>query len=145
MKLTELHDEWAIDAEIDKSNLDEVARNVPKLHARWMRHYSEERSLYRKLKAQQQVLRRDKFEWFRNSITEERRTELGWAEPQAKRIDRSDVDMYLNADAEMQTLVQQIDLQETKLKFIEDVIKQINNRNFLLKTMVEYLRFTQGQ
>lgn len=144
MKLSEIHDQWAIDAEIDKSNLDEAARVIPRLHARWMRIYTGERGVYRKIQTEQSMLRRDKWEYLQNRMAPERLQELAWPLNGLK-ILRQDIDVYLAADPDMQKFKEQLDVQETKLKVIEDILKQINNRNFLLKTIVEYLRFSKGE
>jgi hypothetical protein len=35
MNLTQLHEEWALDANIDLMSLDKTARNTPLLHAKY--------------------------------------------------------------------------------------------------------------
>jgi hypothetical protein len=37
-----------------------------------------------------------------------------------------------------------LEVQETKLKLIEDVIKHINGRGYLVRSYIDYLKFSQG-
>ena len=57
---------------------------------------------------------------------------------------RQEVEQYLTSDADLSPVAAKLEVQELKLKFIEDVIKSINGRGYLIKSAVEWLRFSQG-
>lgn len=144
MTLDALHAEWDTDQQLDLAQPDKALRDVPFLHGKWWRIYSTERQRYAALKQERGALYHDKFEWYVGRLPEEDRLRRNWP-PQPLRIVRGDVDRFLSTDAELVPLDARIEMQEIKLKFIEDVIKSINNRGFLLKTHVEWLRFSNGQ
>lgn len=54
------------------------------------------------------------------------------------------MDQYLNSDTDLIPYAGRLEIQETKLKFIEDAIKHINGRGYLIRSYVDYLKFSQG-
>lgn len=136
--------EWAKDAEIPLDKLDEAARGVPYLHAKWWRFYSDERLRFRKADMEYKTLYNQKYEWYNGTMVDEDRVRLGW-EPNHKRILAANVGRYLEADPDLQDKLKvKVYLEET-LKFLEDVIKQINGRGFHISNTINYLKFKMGQ
>lgn len=143
MKLDDLHAQWAQDSDLDFSQPDIALRSIPILHAKWWRLFTEERQRYMSIKQAYDLLRHQKFEWYLGRMSDEERKQLGWA-PQPLRIVRQEVDMYLANDAAMVPLAAKLAMAELKLKFIEDAIKHINGRGFLISSYVNWLKFSQG-
>ena len=50
----------------------------------------------------------------------------------------------MEGDAEIQNLLKRKAYIEEILKFIEDVIKSVNTRNFVIKSAIDFLRFKNG-
>ena len=144
MKIDDLHDEWTKDQDLDLSQIDKAIRKVPLLHGKWWKFYTTERQTYAVVRQERDKLRHDKFEWYVGRLSEEDRIARGWP-PQPLRIVRQDVERFLSGDAELIPYESRIEMQEIKLKLIEDVIKSLNNRGYLIKTSVDYLRFSNGQ
>lgn len=143
MTLENLHKEWATDQHVDFSQPDKVLREIPLLHSKWWQVYTTERQRYLVIKNEYDDLRRAKFEWYLGRMDDEERIRRGW-QPQQLRIVRQEVDTYLNSDIDLIPYAGKLEHQELKLKFIEDIIKHINNRGYLVKTYIDYLRFSQG-
>lgn len=143
MTLEKLHAEWAIDSDLDLSQPDKEIRRIPLLHSKWWQIYTTERQRYVVLKQEYDSLRHAKFEWLLGRMPDEDREQRGWPH-QHLRIVRQEVEPYLNSDADLLPIKGKIDVQEIKLKFIEDIIKTIGNRGYSIKTYVEYLKFSQG-
>ena len=143
MTLEALHTEWATDSDLDFSRPDVELRNVPRLHSKWWKHYTSERQRYLLIKQEYEELRHAKFEWYLGRLDDAEREKRGWPH-QHLRIVRQELDNYLSSDADLRPYQGKIENAEIKLKFLEDVIKHINNRGYLLKTYVEYMRFSQG-
>lgn len=143
MTLDQYLDEWEKDAGIDLAALDQSARNVPLLHAKWWRFYTTERLRYKKLDTDYKALHRQKWEYFLGKMDDEERKTLGWP-PQPLKILSQNVSVYIDADADLQKIQLKRTYLEEILRFIEDVIKQINNRNYTIKSAMDFLRFKQG-
>tara|TARA_R110000868_G_scaffold79604_25_gene226465 strand:+ start:797 stop:1231 length:435 start_codon:yes stop_codon:yes gene_type:complete len=143
MTLDQYLDEWTADADLDLSALEHAARNVPLLHAKWWKFYTTERLRYRKLDADYKVLYRQKWEYFLGKMDDVERLALGWA-PQPLKILSQNVGIYIEGDPDIQKILLKKVYLEEILKFIEDVLKQVNNRNFTIKSAIDFLRFKNG-
>ena len=143
MDIETLYKEWAKDGEIDQSNISKSTTDIPKLHNKYFRWYVEEGLKLKKLKAEYKVLYKLKGEWYRGELDDEELREHGW-KPQPLKILRADVPSYLEADADIIKLSLKIGLQEEIVAYLESIIKHISNRNFLLKTIVDWEKFRTG-
>ena len=143
MSIEKLYEEWGKDGEIDQMNVSKAATDVPKLHNKYFRWYVEEGLKLKKLKAEYKILYKLKGEWYRGELDEEELKQHGW-KPQPLKILRADVPQHLEADVEVVKLSLKIGLQEEIVAYLESIVKQINNRNFLLKTIVDFERFKTG-
>lgn len=143
MTLDQYQLEWEQDARISPDALDDDARNVPLLHAKWWRYYSGERLRFRKLDMQFKTLKLLRWEYFTGKLDDDERIKRGWP-VQPLKILSQQVDMYLAADPVLQDAERLRILSEETLKFLEDVIKSINNRGFAIKNAIDYLRFKSG-
>jgi hypothetical protein len=143
MSIEKLYEEWSKDGEIDQMNVSKAATDVPKLHNKYFRWYVEEGLKLKKLKAEYKILYKLKGEWYRGELDEEELKQHGW-KPQPLKILRADVPQHLEADVDVVKLSLKIGLQEEIVAYLESIVKQINNRNFLLKTIVDWERFRTG-
>jgi hypothetical protein len=143
MKLKDYLDEWEKDAPIDKSAMDDAARKVPVLHAKWWRYYSHERLSYRKLDIERRTLYKQLVEYYGNKMLDEEREKLKW-EPNARLILSGNMDTYIDADIHMQEHLAKLAYAEEVLKFLESVIGSINKRGYDIKNAIEFAKFSMG-
>lgn len=143
MTLDALHSAWAADAQLDFSRPDAELRNIPLLHSKYWQIYTAERGRGIVLKQEYDAVKRAKTDWLLGRMSDEEMKERQWP-PQQLHILRQDVDSYLAADAELSVLSGKLETQKMKLEFLEDIVKNINNRNFIIRNYIEYLKFSQG-
>jgi hypothetical protein len=143
MDIETLHSEWAKDGEIDQTNISKSTADIPKLHNKYFRWYVEEGLKLKKLKAEYKILYKLKSEYYRGELDDEELKQHGW-KPQPLKILRTDVPTYLEADIDIVKLSLKIGLQEETVAYLESIVKQISNRNFLMKTIVDWERFRTG-
>jgi len=143
MNLDDIHLEWEQDTDIDPANLTEESRKIPKLHAKYYRYYTYEHGIKRKLESDLKRLYVLRTEWYDGSMAEEDLKELGW-EPCLKRIPKSYVRETLEADSMIIKMKLMIGDQAEKVELLENIIKSINNRGFLIKSMIDFERFRTG-
>jgi hypothetical protein len=138
-----LYNEWAKDGEIDQVNISKSTTDIPKLHNKYFRWYVEEGLRLKKLKAEYKILYKLKNEYYRGELDDEELKQHGW-KPQPLKILRTDVPQYLEADPDVVKLSLKIGFQEEIVAYLESIIKHISNRNFLLKTIVDWEKFRTG-
>jgi len=143
MDIEAIYSEWAKDGEIDQTNVSRAVTDIPKLHNKYFKLYVDEGLKLKKLKAEYKILWKLKGEYYRGELDEEELKQNGW-KPQALRILKADVPSYLEADPEVVKKSLLIGLQEEKVAYLESIVKHISNRNFLLKTIVDWEKFRTG-
>src|SRR5690606_23836731 len=76
---------------------------------------------------------------------------LGRADPEvykAKPFDlkilKSEVDSYIEADDEIRDLTLKIEIQTEKLNYLDNVLKQVANRGFMIRNALEFQKMMNG-
>ena len=143
MTLEELNALWKVDCVIDEGNIVKEAARIPQLHNKYYILYMKELLRTKKLKKDLKVLMRDKTEWLNGSMSKEDLDGRGWPVNRLK-IVRQDIDKYLESDKDVIELSLRIDYYEGLAKYLEDIVKQVHNRNFMLTNIINWAKFTSG-
>jgi len=134
---------WAADAPIDETNLVGESKRIPLLHSKYYNLYYREVLRVKKLKAEYKELEALKREYYDGSIDEQTLREKGWKPFQLKVL-RNDLDKYIQSDKDIIKLSLTIDFHSANANFLEDIIKTIHGRNFVIKNMIDILKFQSG-
>lgn len=139
----EINEMWAKDAPIDETNLIGESKRIPTLHSKYYSMYYNEALRVKKLKADLAELKRDKMEYYGGSMAEEDLRERGWKPFQLKVL-RNDLDKYIVSDKDIIRLSLKIDYHTERANYLEDIIKTIHSRNFVIKSMIDVMKFQSG-
>jgi len=143
MSTEDISELWSEDCKIDDTNLARESRRIPELHNKYYTLYYKEVLRIKKLKADYKQLEIDKREWLDGSMAEEDLRDRGWR-PYQKKILRNDMDKYLQGDKDIITLSLKIDYHTERAKFLEDIVKTIHSRNFVIKNILDVMKFQAG-
>ena len=88
-------------------------------------------------------LEMDKRNWYDGSMAEEDLREKGW-KPFQRKVIRNDLDKHIQADKDVIKLSLTIDFHTANANYLEDIIKTIHSRNFVIKNMIDILKFQSG-
>lgn len=143
MTLEEINEMWAKDARIDDTNLGGEATKIPQLHNKYYMLYSQEALRMRKYKAELKELEFAKYEYYIGTMTEEDMKTRGW-KPNPLKILRADVNKYIECDKEIIRISLKIDYHMQVANYLEDIIKQVNNRNFMIRAAIDWAKFQAG-
>jgi hypothetical protein len=143
MQLEQLEAMWAEDCKIDETNLARESTRIPELHSKYYKLYIRSATKASKYKSDLKELERIKTEYYNGSMAEEDLKHYGWKQNPLK-ILKSDIAKYIESDKDIINLCLKIDYQVSYTKFLEDIIRQINNRNFIIKNIIDYMKFTHG-
>jgi len=139
-KLKELVDK---DTQLDSLQLDVEAIRIPQLHGKYLGIFLDEKYIYKKLEKEYAEMLKFKWEYYTGKIDEEVLTKLN-IDPFPLKILKSDLDIYINADQQLIELKVKLDLQKYKLEYLEGVIKEINNRQWVIRSIIDWRKFTNG-
>lgn len=144
MTLDEIINEWKSDAVIDKTSLGTESLKIPVLHSKYMKIYYEERRKLKALEFQSKDLYLAKYEYYNGKMSEEELEKRGW-EPFVKLLMKAESEQYIQADKDIiQTNIKSVN-QKEKMSILEEIIKNLNQRNFQIKNAIDYMKWTNGE
>lgn len=132
-----------VDLKIDGTELADESVRIPQLHGKYLNIYHDETLILRKYEMEFQTLRKLKWEYYSGKMSQQTLTDLGW-EQFDHRILRNDYDVYLEADAELLKLQSKIGAQKAKVDYLDSLIKGINNRQWVIRNAIDFLKFKSG-
>lgn len=143
MNIEEIMTLWEEDTKIDRTELGDEALKIPKLHSKYYNIMIKEKLSLKRLEAELKQLRLDKYEFYTQGHNEETK-EKGWKLPAKGLILKSDLPMYIDSDKDIVELSLKIGLFQQKIEMLDSIIKTIINRGFIIKTALDWQKFTMG-
>jgi hypothetical protein len=143
MKLEDIRALAERDISIDKTELGDESANIPQLHNKYLNMFHDERLVLNKMSSNYKILRKNKWEWMTGKLSQEQLAALGW-EPFQTRIMRQDLQLYMDADPQLNEAESKIALQQEKVDYLESLLKGISQRHWVIRNAIEWRKFTQG-
>lgn len=143
MSIDEILELWDKHSRVDRTEIGDEALIVPKLHHLFYEILVKEKLILRKLESEFKQLKLDKYEFFTQGPNEDTK-DKGWKLPPKGMILKSDIPMYMDADQDIVNMSLKIGYQQEKIELLDSIIKTIMNRGYLLKTALEWQKFTMG-
>lgn len=140
MKLNEIEAMWEQDCEIDPDNLHLESLKIPTLHSKYYQIYNNIVILKKEKEIKYDQLYKEKWLYYSGKASPETYKE----KPFGDRILKQDLDKYLYSDIDLIKIKAKIDYYQIISKFLESIIKNIENRSFTIKNSIEFMKFTAG-
>jgi len=144
MNLSDYRNHAEKDLIIDETQLDTESLRTPQIHSKYLNFLMDEKLHLAKLQYQYKVLRRKKWLYYTGKISQEELEEEGW-EPFQLNVLKTDIDKFMESDEDLQNIDIKIKYKETVVDYLQDVIKIINNRQWNIRSAIDWLKFTNGQ
>lgn len=142
MKLEEIESLWQQDCSIDRTSLDQESLKIPMLHSKYYKIYLREKVQLKAEEGEYNLFYKTKHEYYTGKLSEEELKQYGWEPFQF--ILKGDLSIYMNADKELTERLLKLQVQREKVDLLESIIKTLNNRGFLIKNAVDFIRFSNG-
>ena len=140
MTLEELQIQVNRDFKLDDTELDSESIKIPLLHNKYLQHLNKFSLLLKKAEYDHKLLVREKWEYYTGkadaSVYKEKPFDL--------KVLKADVHIYIDSDEELQKADQKVAYLNVVVKYLEQVLRSINNRTFLIKNAIEWKKFTSG-
>jgi hypothetical protein len=140
MKIEEIKDQAQVDLHIDKTNLTNASIDAPLLVNKYYAILIDEVRVTKALEGHLAILYKEKYDYY-----------LGFADPKIyvskpfnRKVLKGDVDMYISADQDYISMMNKIETQNVKIKYLEEIIKQLNQRTFIVKNIIAEMQFKNG-
>ena len=146
MTLDELKEEWKKDCEIDDIELDKSSLELPRLHAKYSELLTDAVIRHKNLQLRYSTALKDKWLWFNGKMDEDRIKELGCSDDpfDGLKIMKNDMQIFFNADKDLQTLNAQTEYQQIQIDFLKRCMENITWRHQTIKNTIEWRKFMAG-
>ncbi len=129
---------------IDETQLDSESSRTPQIHSKYLNFLMDEKLKLAKIQSDFKVMKKKKWLYYTGKISEEELHEENW-EPFELTVLKTDIDKFLEADDDLQIISSKIKYAEIVVEYLESVIKIINNRQWNIRSVIDWLKFTNGQ
>ena len=146
MKLEDIQELWTSDCVLDDVQLDLESKRIPELHNKYYKIFSDEKLRLVKFESRKKELFRLKWLYYTGKIDRDSLDNMGWEpfELDIKSRNKVDLDRFLESDKDMIDIQEKIAYQKEKIEYLESIIKTVVNRNFLIKNIIDWRKFTSG-
>jgi|TARA_R110001606_G_scaffold396820_2_gene571717 hypothetical protein len=140
MNLDELQQAAEKDLKIDDTELDIESLNTPIIHAKYLKHYSTYSLMLTKAQSEYSSLYKRKWVFYTGKADPEEYKEKNFE----LKVLRQDVGTFIEADEEIVKQQQKVSYLKIVCHYLENTLKQVNNRGFQIKNAIDWKRFTEG-
>jgi len=149
-KFEKLRGEWAEDSHVDfqfknksyTADLAQLALDIPFIHNKYLNHYTDISQIKTSLEFEIRKLIKEKREYYGGEAD----AKIYAEKPFGNSIKTQDkMKVYVESDDEVINLEAKIKYLDQMLHWLDQVMKQISNRGFQVKSAIEWEKFINGQ
>lgn len=134
---------WNGENHIHEDQLSLECSRTPQLHSKYIKILCLEKSLLDKRRKEYEILKQRKKEYYGGKFSQQDYQETGWDLFDLKLL-KNEIPDYLESDSDLQNSLIRMNAQEYKVQLVDEIIKQINGRNWLIRNMIEYQKLMNG-
>ena len=142
MHIDILKEQWTKDSVLS-SDYHRESMKFTQLHSKYLNYFFDAKKDLTRMSKSLAKMRRIRFEYYTGTIEPGMLDKFSW-EPFLRKILKTEVNMYLDSDDVLSTMEVELQDQKDKIHFIEEVLKQIGQRNFQIKEAVSWQKFVSG-
>ena len=146
MTLEQVLDEWSKDSLLPPNNLDEVSRETPKLHAKYLALLSNAKLRLKKAEMDQKSLLKLKWLYYNGKMSQEEIEAQGWDyDPfNGLKIMKGEMDYYYDSDKEIQESELKIQYIKTLIDTLKEIVDTLRWRHQTIGNMIKWKVFEAG-
>jgi len=133
---------WETDSVMDQTEPSKELLRIPILHSKYLNILTKHKIASKKAHFDYLRMRKIKWEYFTGKMSKEELDEYGW-EPFQFAL-KSDINTYLEADADLIKLLEKKVYHEESISVIESIMAELKSRHWELKSFIDWERFISG-
>lgn len=132
------------DIQLDQTQLDHESARTPQIHNKYLLFFMEEKLSLSRMVTELEVTKKKKWMYYNGHMSQEELDAEGW-EQFDLRVLKQDIDRLIEADNDVIKLKLKVEYQKEKVNYLENIIKIINNRQWNIRSIIDWAKFTNGQ
>jgi hypothetical protein len=141
MNLEDIQKMWNRDSEIDRDDLANESLKTPQLHAKYYEIYNTTLLLRERAKETYDKVYLERYNYY-----------TGKADPAVyedepfpyKVREKESIQRHMSADERLSKVDLKIKYYDIMLRYLEEIIKSLSNRGYIIKNAIDWLKFTSG-
>ena len=143
MRLEDIRKQVETDIEIDHTELDKEAIKTPQLHNKYLIILNDEKLIHFKYDSDFKRMRKYKWLYYTGKLSQEELESFGWEQFDFKLL-KQDIENFIDSDEDIIELRGKLEYQKSKVDYLENIIKMIINRQWLIREAIDWIKFTNG-
>jgi hypothetical protein len=146
LDLESIMKEWEDDCKIPQHQLDEVSRQTPSLHAKYLQVLSLTKLKLKRIENSQQNLLKDKWLYYNGKMDQDSILSKGWQpDPfNGLKILKGDMDYYYNSDPEIQEADEKVQYYKVMIQTLTEIVDSLKWRHQTVGNMIRWKQFEAG-
>jgi hypothetical protein len=141
MNLEDIQKMWTRDSVIDRDDLATESLKTSQLHAKYYELYNTTLLLRERAKETYDMVYLERYNYYTGKADPEVYEE----EPFPYRVREKDaIQRHMSADERLSKVDLKIKYYDTMLRFLEEIIKSLSNRNYAIKNAIDWMKFQAG-
>lgn len=143
MNLDDLKASISKDSQMDSTELGVEALKIPQIHSKYLSILADVKLLLTKHQNELAIVKLRKWKIYTGKASKEELEAWG-EEPSELTLLKSDVEQFIEADPKVVELKSKLAVTEVKHRMLEEFLKALNNRNFAIKSAIEWQKMMNG-
>ena len=135
---------WEKDCKIDETDLIRELVATPNLHAKYLDNYVYFKGKLAGAEKKYNLMAWKKRKYFRGEFEKHELTAMGWSQWNGLKPSSSELNQLLDMDKDMNDLQEMTSAYKTAVSTVEFILKQIQSRDWAIKSMIEYNKYLSG-
>lgn len=146
LDLESILSEWKEDSSIPQHQLDEVSRNTPNLHAKYLQYLSLTKLQLKRAEHSQKNLLLQKWRYYNGKMPEAELKSTGWnLDPfDGLRILKGEMDYYYDSDPEIQKSEEKIEYYKVLISTLTEIVDSLKWRHQTIGNIIRWRQFEAG-
>ncbi len=137
-------EQWKIDSNINPLKIQDELVRSPLLHAKYLEYYMNAKSKMIIAEKKYNMMKNLKRKYFSGKMDKDELQSLEWPQYQGLKLSNSEFHSVCEEDHDLIRLQERLDYTKLLMSGLEYILKQIDQRNWTLKTIFEHQKFMSG-
>jgi predicted membrane protein len=142
--LENLMELWSEDAKINMTEPAKELVRIPNLHSKYLNIMTTHKMIMKKYEREYNEKRKIKWEYYNGDLNNPEDLKKHNLPPMQKRVYKQDIVTYLDSDEELNNILIKKMMQEEIVSYSLAVIKELNNRTWQLRSIIDWIKYTSG-
>lgn len=144
VNIDDLMEMWSKDAAVDETEPGRELAKISSLHSKYLRILTHHNLICKKLMSDYQKIKKIKWEYYTGDLNNPEDLEQYGLQPMMKKVLRQDIPTYLDSDTDLNNILMKKMVHQEIVEFCGSVLKEINNRTWQMKSLIDWEKFTSG-